>query len=228
MHVPHEGPGLIAEWAERRGHTLREVRLFRGDLLPDLRDLEWLVVMGGPMNVYEEDKYPWLEEETRFIRPSLAKGVRTLGICLGAQLMAKALGARVTRNLQREIGWFPVSMTREALQSSPFFRFPEIVPAFHWHGDTFAIPDGAQRVVSSSACLNQGFSLNEGRAVGLQFHWEVRPSDIDGWLALVDGMAPGPFVQAPAAMRAAATFDRTKDLLNTMLDGMAEAKAGVL
>jgi GMP synthase-like glutamine amidotransferase len=226
LHVQHEGPALIADWAAARGHDLTEVHLYRDDRLPGRMDLEWLVVMGGPMNVYEHDRYPWLDPEAELIRAALAAGKRVLGICLGAQLMAKALGARVSENAHREIGWFPVTLTPEALRTDLFEGFPASVPAFHWHGDTFEIPAGALPLASSAGCAQQGFVLDGGRAVGLQFHWEVRPVDVEAWLAGGDALRPGPYVQSAEAMRAAAGFERSRQLLETLLDRMAVGIGG--
>jgi len=223
LHVAHEGPALIADWARAQGHELAEVHVYRGDRLPDPRDLEWLVVMGGPMNVYEEGRYPWLRSETELIASALSEGKRVLGICLGAQLMAKALGARVRRNPHQEIGWFPVTLTFAALRLPLLEGFSASAPAFHWHGDTFDVPPGAVSLAASEGCANQGFVVGNGRGVGLQFHWEVRQSDVEAWLSGGDVLPPGPYVQSPKAMRTAEAFAQAKELLTTLLDRMSTA-----
>jgi GMP synthase-like glutamine amidotransferase len=228
LHVAHEGPGLIADWAAARGHTLAEVHVYQGERLPELAEVEWLVVMGGPMNVYEEDRYAWLVPETELIRGALLAGKLVLGICLGAQLMAKALGARVRPNGHQEIGWFPVVLTPEALRTRLFNGFPARVPAFHWHGDTFEIPAKALPLGSSEGCANQGFILTDEHGVGLQFHWEVRPDDVEAWLHGGDAAQPGPHVQPAATMRASEAFAHSRELLETLLDRMAAGTAPAL
>jgi GMP synthase-like glutamine amidotransferase len=222
--VAHEGPALIADWALAQGHELAEIHVYRGERLPGSAELEWLVIMGGPMNVYEEDRYPWLSPETELISSALSEGKRVLGICLGAQLMARALGARVRRNAHQEIGWFPVTLTPQALQLPLLDGFPASVPAFHWHGDTFDVPLGAVPIASSQGCANQGFVLGRGRAAALQFHWEVRRSDVETWLSGDDRPQPGPYVQSPEAMRRAEAFEQSRELLGRLLDRMAVDK----
>lgn len=152
------------------------------------------------MGVYDDEDYPWLKAEKRFIRSAIDAGKKVLGICLGAQLLADALGAKVTRNHHREIGWFPI-VRHEDVEST---QFKEILPAqalvFQWHGDTFAIPDGALPLASSMACLNQGFIFND-RIVALQFHLETTLESatllIENGRHELDG---SPFVQSESKM----------------------------
>jgi GMP synthase-like glutamine amidotransferase len=128
--------------------------------------------MGGPMGVYDELQYPWLTEEKTFIRRSIDAGKIVLGICLGAQLIANALGAVVFKNPYREIGWFPIERQLNANESAMADIFPETLEVFHWHGDTFEIPQGAKLLASSEGCRNQGFII-DSRVLGLQFHLET-------------------------------------------------------
>ncbi len=123
------------------------------------------------MNVDEHDLHPWLVREKQFIRRVIDRGVPLLGVCLGGQLIATVLGGQVTKNRQKEIGWFPVTLTSEAAASPLFARFPQQVPAFHWHGDTFSIPPGAVRLAASDGCDNQAFQYGRN-VVALQFHWD--------------------------------------------------------
>lgn len=201
QHVPFEGLGSIAPWLADRGHTLAVSRLHAGDPLPEPADYDWLIVMGGPMNVDEEDRYPWLTAEKRCLARALAAGRRVLGICLGAQLMARALGAPVTPG-EREIGWFDVTLTGAASRSPLFADFPPRFAAFHWHGDRFAIPPGAAHAAVSEACATQAFVYGE-RAVGLQFHLETTA---DSAAALIDHCADelvdSPTVQSAGQMLA--------------------------
>ena len=171
QHVPFEGLGTIEKWAERTGHTLSCTRLFDGDLLPHLDQFGMLVVMGGPMGIYDEQEYPWLTAEKSFIRATLDAGRPVLGICLGAQLIADVLGARVFANKQKEIGWFPVTRT-DAVPSGLEGVLPKNQTVFHWHGDTFDLPADAVHLYSSLACRNQAF-LYKDRVLALQFHLET-------------------------------------------------------
>jgi len=129
------------------------------------------------MNVYEEKEYPWLKEEKIFIREAIDAGKKVLGICLGAQLIADALGSRIIKNEHKEIGWFPVIKSQGDLPEM-FNVFPEEISVFHWHGDTFDLPDGADRIVENLCCQNQAFSFNDGKVVGFQFHMEMTQAGI--------------------------------------------------
>ena len=172
QHVPFEGPANIETWALERGFSCSPVRVHLGEPLPETDDLDWLVVMGGPMNIYEDDQYPWLKNEKRFIARAIESGKTVLGICLGAQLIADILGGPVCRNPVKEIGWHPVRLTAAAGDSKVFSGLPQEFMAFHWHGDTFHLPPGAVRTAFSEGCAIQAFEANDGRVVGLQFHLE--------------------------------------------------------
>ncbi len=177
QHEPFEGLANIEVWAKERGHSISRTLLFNNEELPDIGDFDWLVIMGGSMNIYEEEKYPWLREEKNLIIEAIANKKIVLGVCLGSQLIADVLGGRVTKNKYKEIGWFPVSLTRDARNSSIFSNLPSTFTAFHWHGDTFKIPHGAVRIAESAGCANQAFEY--GRAIGLQFHLEYSVESIN-------------------------------------------------
>jgi len=198
QHAPFEGLGSIAAWAEAADHPITATRLYAGDLLPAISDVGLLVVMGGPMNVYEDTLYPWLGSEKRFIEKAVAAGKPVLGICLGAQLLATVLGARVYRNDQREIGWFEIQRAPGAEHSKTARFLPETAEVFHWHGDTFDIPAGAVHIACSRGCRHQGFVAEE-RLVGLQFHLEVTREGAEGLIDHCRGdfEPPGSFVQRP-------------------------------
>ena len=196
QHVPFEGPGSIARWAEAGGHSMGFTHLHAGDPLPALGAFDRLVVMGGPMNIYEYDAYPWLREEKAFLQGAVAAGKTIVGICLGAQLLADVLGGAVTAGREREIGWLPLELTAEGRRSALFGPLPERPTVFHWHGDTFAIPPGAERLAASEGCANQAF-LHDGRVLGLQFHLE---STAESVAAIVENcgdelVAGHPFIQ---------------------------------
>ena len=138
QHVPFEDLAYIETWAKDKGHSLSVTKLYLNEKLPGMDDFDWLIVMGGPMNIYEEREYPWLVEEKQFIEEVIKTGKVVLGICLGAQLIADVLGGKVRQNDYQEIGWFPVTKTSEANNSVFFKSLPDDFMAFHWHGDTFA------------------------------------------------------------------------------------------
>jgi GMP synthase (glutamine-hydrolysing) len=172
QHVRHEGPGSIQAWARTRGHALTRTRQCDREPLPAPDSFDWLVVMGGPMSVHDEAAHPWLAGEKRLIGEAIRARKRVLGICLGAQLVAQVLGARVTRAAQKEIGWFPVRRAEGALASPFGSAVPAETAAFHWHSETFDLPPGAIRLASSEACENQAYDRG-GRILGLQCHFEV-------------------------------------------------------
>lgn len=175
QHIASEGPGYMKRFLASEGHRITATRLFAGEALPAIDDIDWLIIMGGPMGVHDEREYPWLQQEKRFIREAVASDMPVLGICLGAQLIASVLGASVTRNAHREIGWYPVHRHSGTAASQLVNVFPSRFDALHWHGDTFEIPSGAVPVGYSEACENQGFIIDD-RVVGLQFHLEFTPS----------------------------------------------------
>ncbi|MBI5418272.1 type 1 glutamine amidotransferase [Candidatus Poribacteria bacterium] len=171
QHVPFEDGANIEVWAHNKGYKISKTLLFNNEKFPEMNSFDWLIIMGGPMNIYEIEKYTWLANEKKFIEKAIANQKIVLGICLGAQLIADVLGAKVTRNKHKEIGWYPVFLTDEAKQSKNFNKIPSEFIAFHWHGDTFEIPNGAIRIAKSKGCENQGFEFNN-KVIGLQFHLE--------------------------------------------------------
>lgn len=196
QHVPFEDLARIEDWARDRGHEISRTLLFDGQELPELDEFDWLVIMGGPMNIYEEDKYPWLAREKRFIREAVAGDKIVLGICLGGQLIADVMGGKVRKNPYREIGWHPVKLTPEGQESRIFSVLPNSFMAFHWHGDTFEIPPQALRAAGSEACANQAFAF--GKAIGLQFHLESSMDSIDHLIKNCgDELVDGSYIQSP-------------------------------
>jgi len=201
QHVDAEDLAYIKDWATQRGFAISATRLHRNDELPNIDTFDWLVVMGGPMNIYEEQAHPWLAAEKEFIRAAIDANKTVVGICLGAQLIADILGARITRNPHTEIGWFPVRLT-EAARALPMFEdLPASFPAFHWHGDRFEIPDGATHILESDACEEQGFLYNN-RVLALQCHLEETEESVEHLLENFEHeMIPGPYVQTVEVVR---------------------------
>jgi len=180
QHVPFEGPAAIETWFTARGHRVAIDRRWLGEELPDISAIDVLVVMGGPMSANDADRYPWLEPEVSAIRAAIDTGVPVLGICLGAQLIARALGAPVRRAAEKEIGWWPVEF--DARGAAPEWSgFATSLPAratvMHWHGETFDLPADATRIAGSPLCENQGF-LFGSNVVALQFHLESTSTSV--------------------------------------------------
>jgi GMP synthase-like glutamine amidotransferase len=199
QHVPFEDVGSMASWFEERGAVLSYTRFFGDPTLPALNGLDLVIAMGGPMSVNDESDLAWLRPEKRFIGDAVARGVPVLGVCLGAQLIASALGSRVYRNLQKEIGWFQIEAT--PAPEGPF-RLPEKCTVFHWHGETFDLPTGAVRLAKSAACENQAFQIGR-HVIGLQFHLETTPESAGAILDHCKGeLVPGgPYVQSESELR---------------------------
>ena len=175
QHVPFEGLGSIEAWLSHRGARVTYTRFFESAKLPVLTDIDFIIVLGGPMSINDEEQFPWLREEKRFVTEAIASNKAVLGICLGAQLIASAMGARVYPASEKEIGWFPVFAE---LPLSNTFVFPENTEVFHWHGETFDLPTGAVHLLSSAACRNQAFQIG-ARVIGLQFHLETTPKSAE-------------------------------------------------
>ena len=173
QHANFEGPGIIEDWALTRGYKISFTRLYLGEDLPGGKDVEILVIMEGPMSFDEIDKYPWLKNEILFIKEVIIASKAVLGICLGAQLLAEALGSRALHGNKKEIGWFPVYFDSYTLKKTGMEFIPEVIKVFHWHKDTFEIPTGAIHLARSNAFTNQAF-IYKSKVIGLQFHFEVR------------------------------------------------------
>jgi len=207
QHVPFEGPARIRDWATRKGHPVTTIPLFEHGRLPDIAAFDWLVVMGGPMGVRDEANYSWMANEKELIGAAIAAGKTVIGVCLGAQLIAAALGARVYPNAHREIGWFPVELTDQGRASDLSAFLPHRLQIFHWHGDTFDLPAGAIHLVRSEGCRHQTF-LYADRVLGLQFHLESTPVSVADLVAnCADEIVPGKYVQDAERMLAATEED---------------------
>lgn len=224
QHVAFEDPGLILAWAMENEYSVTSTRIFKSDKFPNLNDFDMLVIMGGPMSVYEESHYPWLHDEKVFIQNAIEKKKLVFGICLGAQLIASALGARVYKNIEKEIGWFPVELSREAASCNLFKNFPQTFLPLHWHGDTFDLPKGAVPLASSSATLCQAFSYGK-QTIALQFHLEAEEKNIRQLVThaksdLADG---GKFVMSEQqVLDSTEAIVDTKNILYLLLDNLKE------
>ena len=182
QHVASEKAGTLLDYLEKNKIPFEAVNLYeKGHVLPPLASVRALIVMGGPMNVYEEDQFPFLIEENRYIQEALKKKIPYLGICLGSQLLAKALGAKVYKATQEEIGWQEVNLLPESAKDSVFSCLDsKKLKVLQWHGDTFDLPKGAAHLASSSPVPNQAYAL-DGLFYGLQFHVEVNRVMLENW-----------------------------------------------
>jgi len=217
QHAAFEGPGEIAAWAKLRGHTMSIHHLYRGDAFPTPDSFDLLLVMGGEMNIYQDRDYPWLKTERNFIHSALQQGKKVIGICLGSQFIADALGSRVHQNAEYELGWLPIAFTDEGHNAFP--KLPATATVLHWHGDTFETPVGATRLAESPGCPNQGFVI-PGKCLTLQFHFETDPSLVK---LFVEGQAhwpKGPYVQSPQTILANASihYEKNREILYDLLD----------
>jgi GMP synthase (glutamine-hydrolysing) len=196
------------------------------DPLPNINDFDWLIVMGGPMNIYDDVKFPWLSAEKRLLGQAIEHNKTVLGICLGAQLLADALGAKIYPNRHKEIGWYNIRKVKSSEESGMASVFPDSIEAFHWHGDTFDIPDGADHFVQSAGCKNQGFTLGD-RVLALQFHLEIAKSGAENLIIQCGNeIDKGRYCQTPDAMLAKSDrFEKINQLMFKILDRMAANSA---
>ncbi len=222
QHAPFEGPVEIATWAAARGHALETVPLYEPDHTHPA-EADMLVIMGGPMNIYDETEHPFLGPERRYIGAAIEGGSLVLGVCLGAQLVADVLGGEVTRGEHVEIGWYPVSRTPAGDSCPVLGRLPQTMSVLHWHGDVFAIPPEAMHGYASEACQNQAFSYDDGRVVGLQFHLEQNADSLRELAEELAGdLVDGPWIQTAHVMVAdPELFASSREALFTLLDAMS-------
>jgi len=216
QHVAFEDLGYIEEWANERQHSVTATKFFENDLLPGLDDFDFIVVLGGPMSIHDEIEHSWLKSEKEFLRKAIDADKKILGICLGAQLLADVLGAKVYPNPEKEIGWFPIKKERgfEILADCP-----NEFTVFHWHGDTFEIPKNAINLFTSEACKNQAFLYNE-TILGLQFHLEVSPNSVT---AMIENgqheIISGKYIQTENEIKATSDFfTANKEILYKWLE----------
>lgn len=181
-HVAGEGPGLLAEELDRRHLQHRTVEFSQAHTLPAIEDVAGAIVLGGPMNVDETGRFPFLAAEREWLATLLDTSTPVLGICLGSQMMARARGAVVRPNGKKEIGYYPIRLTGEGRRDPLFAGLPDEFETFHWHGDRFEIPSGSANLATSEICDRQAFRVGE-RAYALQFHPEITATMIRSWVA---------------------------------------------
>jgi GMP synthase (glutamine-hydrolysing) len=218
QHEAFEGPFAVLDWLEENGFEVRFTHMYNNEPLPASDETDWLIVMGGSMSVNDENKFPWLVEEKKFIRKCIDSNKVVVGICLGAQLIANSLGCKVYKAKNKEIGWFQI------LRESDESNIPLKVKVFHWHGETFDLPEGSRLIASSKACKNQIF-LYRNNVLAMQCHLEMTPVAIAGMFDnCSDDIKPGKYVQTIDDMIAGTEKNATKanKILFSLLDSLRE------
>lgn len=220
IHGPTDGLGAIADWAKERGHAVTETHLYREETLPPQDAFDFAILMGGGMNIYQHRDHPWLVPEKAWLTEAIAQRKRVLGVCLGGQLIADVLGGKVVQNPVKEIGWWPVRLTS---RPAALAALPESFTVFHWHGDTFTLPPGAEGFAASEACGNQGFTVGD-RVIGLQFHIEVTPQSVAEFIAGGESeLQPARYVQSPKQI-CQPPAGYSPNVLPQLLDTLAAAR----
>ncbi|HEX3006337.1 MAG TPA: type 1 glutamine amidotransferase [Bacteroidales bacterium] len=199
QHEPFEEPFAILDWLTSNQFDVSFTHLYRGDRLPDINRVDWLILMGGGMSINDEARYPWLIEEKQFVRQCIQSGKKVVGVCLGSQLTASSLGCKVYPGKYKEIGWFPIQKQVSSGRYSDLLQASSTV--FHWHGETFDLPENAQLLASSKACRNQIF-VHGDNVLAMQCHLEMTPQAIEGMFNNCgDEIRPAPFIQTIEEMR---------------------------
>ena len=215
-HVEIEGPETIGQFFTDEGFEIRVLDLYKGDRLPKTFDhLDAVISLGGPMNVYEEDKYPFIKEENVFLRGILERGIPFMGICLGGQLIAKASGSKVGRSPEKEIGFLPVQLTAAGKKDPLFQGVAGALDVFQWHEDMFEVPAAGTLLASSPACPHQAFRAGQC-AYGVQFHIEITDQSIREWSEAYFPAGDLTFAEKKKAMLA--DYQKKKDQFHDVAD----------
>jgi GMP synthase-like glutamine amidotransferase len=225
QHIAYEDLGCIEPWCKQKGHSVSLTKFYDHPVIPDISEIDWLIVMGGPMNIYDNDKYPWLAQEMSFILKAIKSGKTVLGICLGSQLIASALGSTVYKNPEKEIGWFDVMLTEKGISSTLLKDMQTATRVFHWHGDTFDLPEETNHLAFSAACRNQIFLARE-KVMGIQCHFEI---SVQGVIRMIENgrneIVPGNYVQSENEILAAMDHvEQNNRIMYSILDRLAADK----
>lgn len=218
QHIEFEKPGYILNWAKRNGHELIITKFFEAFKVPFQKNIDLLIIMGGPMSIYDEEEHTWLVEEKIYIREMIRAGKKVLGICLGSQFIADALDAEVFTNEYKEIGWFGMDRNPN-LPHELKSVFPKRINAFHWHGQSYKLPEDAINLYSSEATVNQGF-IYDDRVIALQFHLEITSEIIEDLCEYCSSDIDGSkYVQSVEELKSnTSEFDKNKKILFGVLN----------
>jgi GMP synthase-like glutamine amidotransferase len=220
-HEPFEGLANINKWIQSNNHHLTYTHVYLNENFPLVDDFDLLIIMGGTASVYEKKSFPWLIKEKEFVQKVINEGKKVIGICLGAQMLADALESQVYKGTGKEIGWFPVEFNTSGLPELKFL--PDKLKVFHWHGDTFDLPQGAVRICSSELFQNQGFVYGKN-VMALQFHCEM---NIDQLTMIIKGagrdlLNKGKYIQSEKEiMEKVGLIPSTNKLMFNILDYIA-------
>jgi len=207
QHVAFEDLGCIGNWIDQNNHKLTYTKFYEEHSIPEPEDYDWLIIMGGPMGIYDNEQYQWLDEEKIAIKKAIDANKTVIGICLGSQLIADVLGEKVYRNPEKEIGWFEIKLTEQAKTANLFVgQTAEKRMVFHWHGDTYNIPANSIHLAYSSCCKSQAFLYNEN-VLGLQFHLEVTEQSLQNMIKNAGNeLVGGNFIQSESAILSQTEF----------------------
>lgn len=220
IHAPFELPGAIETWVIKQGYTLSSTHTYRGELLPDVNEIDFLIIMGGPQSPLQLDKYPYLRDEIAFTKQVIDQEKAVLGICLGAQIIGESLGAKTERSPHKEIGVFPIQLTDEGKSDPIFSRLSTPFDVMHWHNDMPGVPSDSAILAYSEGCPRQIIRYSE-RVYGLQCHMEMTTELIKGMAEHCSAdLSPGKYIQNAEKML---SFDMTKinEKLFFILDQLA-------
>ncbi|MEC5423231.1 type 1 glutamine amidotransferase [Virgibacillus sp. C22-A2] len=225
INHPLSTPGLIGEWVANRGYTTSSTLVYKEEQFPEIGNFDMLIILGGTMGAYEEKKHPWLKLEKQFIRKATQANKLVLGICLGAQLIAEALGGKAYPHINQEIGWSQLQLTKQGKSERLFRHLSHKFTVFSYHGDTFDLPPGAVLLAEGRGCKNQAFVYGE-RVVGLQFHPEFDYTILNNIVReFGDEIKAGPYVQVPSEFHGRDDLiDGAKNFLFQLLDNMVESR----
>lgn len=227
IHAPFEKLGVIEDWIEKNNHIASGTHTYRGEPLPDVSQFDMLLIMGGPQSAVMIDDYPYLQHEVNLIKQAIQTKKVVLGICLGAQILGIALGAKATPSPNKEIGIYPIQMTKEAEKDPIFKHFTKQFDVVHWHSDMAGLPEGSILLASSDGCPRQAFRYGD-RVYGLQFHLELTPTLMKEMIKHChDDLIPGLYVQSADELLKL-DFTASNQKMNSILDNLASHLGEVL
>jgi GMP synthase-like glutamine amidotransferase len=226
QHLPFEGLGSMGAYFRQKNILSTSTHFYLNQQLPDIDSFDWLIIMGGFMGANDDGEYSWLTAEKAFIKKAIDCGKVVIGVCLGAQLIAASLGAKVYKNKYKEIGWFDLTPAKESQSTILADCFAEKLEVFHWHGDTFDLPKDATHLASSDACKNQGFII-DNRVVGFQFHLETTQATAKDLVEHCRNELDGSkYVQSESEILSdTSRFDRINNVMCSILDKLRQANS---